>query len=270
MTKASDNAFPSLLITEGTEPAAPAAGKQRVYIDSTSHHLMRTNSSGTETDIETASSNGLATDTLWDAAGDLVVGSGANTAAKLTIGAAGGHVSRINGAVAWNSGTGFPTAATGDRYWRTDTALEYYYDGTRWVTTQLFTHNPTGPGAVLALSATGNVGRVNTDVGTGTDLWLVNCVTKFFVASGGTALGASHKWVGTVVKLDTSNNSGGTLDTINVDSGSSATWRTQTTAIAALLGTTATYPAISFAWTKTGTPGNLSMVQTLTFRVVQT
>lgn len=59
MVKASDNAFPSLLITEGTEPSAPAAGKQRLYIDSTSHHLMRTNSSGTETDIEAGSSGGL-------------------------------------------------------------------------------------------------------------------------------------------------------------------------------------------------------------------
>lgn len=52
MTKMSDNAFPSILITEGTEPSAPAAGKQRLYIDSTTHHLTRTNSSGTETDIE--------------------------------------------------------------------------------------------------------------------------------------------------------------------------------------------------------------------------
>jgi hypothetical protein len=55
VTKASDNAYPSILITEGTEPSAPAAGKQRLYIDSTTHHLMRTNSSGTETDIEAAS-----------------------------------------------------------------------------------------------------------------------------------------------------------------------------------------------------------------------
>lgn len=52
MTKASDNAFPSLLITEGTEPSAPAAGKQRLYIDSTSHLLKATNSSGTERNIE--------------------------------------------------------------------------------------------------------------------------------------------------------------------------------------------------------------------------
>lgn len=53
MTKASDNAFPSVLLTEGTEPSAPAAGKQRVYIDSTSHHLSRTDSSGTQVDLET-------------------------------------------------------------------------------------------------------------------------------------------------------------------------------------------------------------------------
>ena len=52
MTKASDNAFPSILITEGTEPSAPAAGKQRLYIDSTSHKLKRTDSSGTDVDIE--------------------------------------------------------------------------------------------------------------------------------------------------------------------------------------------------------------------------
>ena len=91
MTVASDNAFPSLLITEGTEPSAPAAGKQRIYIDSTSHHLSATNSSGTERDLESAS-GGMASDALWDAAGDLAVGSGANTAAKLVIGAANGMV----------------------------------------------------------------------------------------------------------------------------------------------------------------------------------
>lgn len=51
MAKASDNAFPSLLITEGTEPSAPAAGKQRLYIDSTTHLLMLTNSSGTESAV---------------------------------------------------------------------------------------------------------------------------------------------------------------------------------------------------------------------------
>jgi len=54
VAKASDNAFPSILITEGTEPSAPAAGKQRLYIDSTSHKLKRTDSSGVDVTIESS------------------------------------------------------------------------------------------------------------------------------------------------------------------------------------------------------------------------
>jgi hypothetical protein len=46
VTKASDNAFPSVLITEGTVPSTPAAGKQRLYIDSTTHVVKVVNSSG--------------------------------------------------------------------------------------------------------------------------------------------------------------------------------------------------------------------------------
>jgi hypothetical protein len=51
---ASNNAFTSLLITEGTEPTAPAAGKQRLYVDSTTHLLKRTDTSGVERTIEAA------------------------------------------------------------------------------------------------------------------------------------------------------------------------------------------------------------------------
>ncbi len=84
--KASDNPYPSILIAEGTEPTAPAAGHQRLYIDSTTHHLKRTDSSGTDVDLETAGAGNVATDAIWDAAGDLAVGTGANTAARLAIG----------------------------------------------------------------------------------------------------------------------------------------------------------------------------------------
>jgi hypothetical protein len=96
MTKMSDAAVPSLLITEGTEPAAPAAGKQRLYIDSTTHKLKRTDSSGTDVTIEAAGGS-MASDTIWDAAGDLVQGTGADTAAKLSAGTIGYHL-RAGGA----------------------------------------------------------------------------------------------------------------------------------------------------------------------------
>jgi hypothetical protein len=51
VTTGVDNPFPSILIVEGTEPAAPAAGRQRLYIDSTTHLLKITNSSGTESTV---------------------------------------------------------------------------------------------------------------------------------------------------------------------------------------------------------------------------
>lgn len=52
--KASDNDFPSVLVAEGATPAAPAAGSQRVFIDSADHKLKRVNSSGTVTTVESA------------------------------------------------------------------------------------------------------------------------------------------------------------------------------------------------------------------------
>lgn len=54
------------------------------------------------THVYVASSGSVAADTIWDAAGDLAVGTGANTAAKLSIGATDGMaVQRVSGAVAW-------------------------------------------------------------------------------------------------------------------------------------------------------------------------
>lgn len=52
MAKASDNKFPKVIFTEGTVPATPSAGDQKLYIDSSDHHLKLVNSSGTMVDIQ--------------------------------------------------------------------------------------------------------------------------------------------------------------------------------------------------------------------------
>lgn len=53
MTLITSNAnIPSVAITEGTTPANPTAGKQKLFINSSSHHLSRVNSSGTVVDLE--------------------------------------------------------------------------------------------------------------------------------------------------------------------------------------------------------------------------
>lgn len=124
--------------TEAAAPSTPASGTVVVYAKADGL-IYSKDDAGTETLMSSgAGSGGVATDTIWNAAGDLAVGTGADTAARLAIGAAGGALSRINGAVAWNSGTSNPgSAATGDRYWRTDLGMEIFYDGTRWLTTQI-------------------------------------------------------------------------------------------------------------------------------------
>ncbi len=50
-----NNLSPYLTIVEATEPSAPSAGQQRLYIDSTTHLLKATNSSGTDRTIEGSS-----------------------------------------------------------------------------------------------------------------------------------------------------------------------------------------------------------------------
>lgn len=274
---ASDNPFPSILITEGTEPSAPAAGKQRLYIDSTTHHLKRTDSSGTDVDIESAAANGLATDTLWDAAGDLVVGSGANTAAKLTKGSAGGYLSMINGAVAWNSGTSFPgSAVAGDRYWRTDLNLEFFYNGTRWLT---ITQYRLITGAFHPGSTTTNVTATTTPyervavpyLGSCSDVWIETWVLNFYVYSGATALGASHNWVASL--NGSRDNTNGTLDAITsvtVNSGSSAVIRRSAAAVGALMDNGTAHDWFVVNVTKTGTPGNWESYSEILYRMVAT
>jgi hypothetical protein len=58
MAIGSDNKFPKVIITEGSAPASPSAGDQKVYIDSSDHHLKLKNSAGAVTDLQAVSING--------------------------------------------------------------------------------------------------------------------------------------------------------------------------------------------------------------------
>jgi hypothetical protein len=87
MTKASDNVFPRLLISEGGSTSTPAAAQVTVYAKANGL-LYSKDDAGAETALGGGAGD-VATDAIWDAAGDLAVGTGPNTAAKLTKGAAG-------------------------------------------------------------------------------------------------------------------------------------------------------------------------------------
>lgn len=254
---------------ESPYTGTPSTGNVAIYAKADGLMYSK-DDAGTET-LMSGGSGSVATDAIWDAAGDLAVGSGANTAARLAIGAAGGELARINGAVAWNAGTAFPTAATGDLYHRTDLSVpNWRYDGTRW--------RSAGSPPVLVLPNWNqtNTGSSATQSGSlraavppllgGSDHWLLDAELKFYV-NGGTALSGSHKWVVTLVKTDSAA-SETTIATFNIDSGASSAWRTLTVNINALLGTTSFIFAVNA--TKTGTPGNLLHHATLTYQHVAT
>jgi hypothetical protein len=209
-----------------------------------------------------SSGNAMATDVLWDAAGDLAVGSGADTAAKLTKGAAGGSLSIINAAVAWNSGTSNPgSAVAGDRYWRTDLGQEIYYDGTRWLTTTLY-HMVLGRNLVN-LSASGEV-SYGAAVAGAHDMWLVSAYFDSVVA---TTNNGTNNWT---LDLERSNVTGGdTVIATRSTSGDTADVKKQAVvAIGALAGTDTVW-FYTFG-TKVLSPGILRLAVIMTYRLVVT
>lgn len=110
MTKASDNVFPRFLISEGGSTSTPAAGRVTMYAKADGL-IYSKDDAGTEILMSAVSLGSVATDTIWDAAGDLVQGTGANTAAKLTIGAAGTILGSTGSAAAWQGTWGDWTPA---------------------------------------------------------------------------------------------------------------------------------------------------------------
>lgn len=163
------------------------------------------------------------------------------------------------------SGTSFPGAPnSGDVFFRTDRGIQYYYDGTRWLSTTLYNQQSTDQvGSSLPYSATAsNASRHGWPgtMGGSTDFYLVDCNLMFRVASGGSALSASHKWDVSVDQTD-----GGNITTFSINSGASSSGRSTTNS----LNTLKTGPFFFESdYTKTGTPGNLIAYIQVTYRLV--
>ena len=179
-------------------------------------------------------------------AGDIIYSSdGSGTPARLAKGAAGAVLAMSNGALLWNAGTSFPVSpATGDRYFRTDRGLEYYYDGTRWLTVTEYR---------MPLGAWSNISATATEIPAAVDAATYDIYITKLIATmyGGTLSGTQYwtidtfHWVGAT--------QGSVVATTNNQSGSNATFERKSVAVNALLGTTVT--AITVKVTKVSTPG---------------
>lgn len=263
MTKASDNVFPRFLISEGGSTATPGAAQVTVYAKADGL-LYSKDDAGAETLMSGGSAGAVATDAIWDAAGDLAVGSGANTAAKLAKGNAGGVLAMGNSAVIWNAGTSFPASkATNDRYWRTDImgGMEFFWDGTQWRSSQIFEAVP----QLIVLMSTGYTANANPAIRYGFwqptyNIFLIymRAETYVFTTNDGTKY-----WTLDLVKGSDGTTVVGTVTT-SADTADTATNHLAT------INAASTEQSLSLKLTKTSTAGNLIMWPHIGYQLIAT
>lgn len=165
-------------------------------------------------------------------------------------------------------GTAFPTNPDdGQRFYRTDYRMEFAYSSLRsqWESTQLY--QTTNPEPIVLSATTGNVHilpmppRLSISLPLETKIFVENVHVLGFIAGGGSALGVLHKWEALMRAF---NSAGGEFTMsfgLGFTSGSSGVWR-ETIDTANFTMETTTHIGINFDWTKTGTPGNLTLQAT--------
>lgn len=155
-------------------------------------------------------------------------------------------------------GTSFPASpATGTRFFRTDLGMECYYDGTRWLTSQIFT---VGYSDVLSKSTNGAVGRYNADPDY--QVYLVKLSVTAYVNTTNTG---SAYWN---LEFAWTNSANGftTIQTNNTSANTPNTWQRYDMTLNQVLDATAR--KMDLTATKTGSPGNLLLNSTLYYRLV--
>lgn len=133
--------------------------------------------------------------------------------------------------VSLSTGTAFPGGpSTGDRYRRSDLDyLIFFYDGTRWVTEQIYYATMS---ADINVSVTTVIGRVPADNPNFSDLWLIDFHITYNI---GATNNGSNYWDFTLRKMNSAV-SATTLATISSSADSTSTAYTKSAAINALLG----------------------------------
>jgi hypothetical protein len=174
----------------------------------------------------------------------------------------------VGGSQTVNIGTVFPSSpAPWDRFFRTDMGMEFYWDGSRWLSSQLYTV-PLVSDLVFPLTTTGTFrSNLVPPVAGVTGLLLVSLTCAFYVATGGTALGASHNWVGTLSAYGPSGTTSGTIAALlRIDSGALNDWRSF--AAVPVNYVASPYAQLQLSFVKTGTPGNLYTLLSHHFRYI--
>lgn len=163
-------------------------------------------------------------------------------------------------------GTSFPgSPTTGHKYWRSDLALEFYYTGTRWLTTQLFTMQINGPdGGAPTWTTTATVIGRQPVLSSQYQMYLERL---FIAARVATTNNGSNYWTFALMGEDGASASVLIASADTSSMGSDAFYKVNSS-IAALLLTT--YDVIWVEINKNGSPGGLIGAALFTYRLVAT
>lgn len=162
------------------------------------------------------------------------------------------------------AGTSFPgSPATNDRFFRTDLSLEFFYDGTRWLTTELFELLPG-----VADAFVGGTGLVTLYAALPSDLAVYLVKGWVTYANFGTQNGSNY-WsfqFGTKTEGSSGSTNRGSAISGSADAGSQYHGKS----VALGIALTTTEIAVFCGATKTGTPGSMYFFANLQYRKIST
>lgn len=158
---------------------------------------------------------------------------------------------------------GSPT--TGAEYHRTDIrgGMDFFYDGTRWVSKQIFSASKHVRYASGTGEATDGQVYLNLIAAPGYDVWCIQMDYAYFV---NTTNNGSNYWT---LDVWDSNNASNIAASFDTSAGTAATWVNGTDTVGSLL-TDSEYISFHGEVNKTGSPGSISSCVDLLYRVVAT
>lgn len=160
------------------------------------------------------------------------------------------------------SGTSFPgSPSTNDRYFRNDLGIEFFFDGTRWLSTTLY-HDPFSVGDGTIPFTNSGIAALRWAAWSGDyDIWLVKHHIWTYVGSQNNG---SNYWSADLQKAP----AGTSVRSFTTAADTVSTYTSHSAAIGALLGTTQL--GLNVVITKTANPGVLYLGSSIAYRIVGT
>jgi len=176
---------------------------------------------------------------------------------------AGSGATSLDGLSDYEVDTSFPgTPATNDQCFRTDLGVLFKYDGTRWVSVNLYRESFSVGAVVFPASANPALAGRMTPWHTDFDLYMEDFyATTYVVTNTGSAF-----WTVALQKVTVAD-SPTTIASFTTAAHTQANWTSTSTSIGALL-TPGTNPILQVTLTKTSTPGNIYFAGAMSYRLV--